>query len=248
VSRPLEGKVALITGGGVRLGGAISRRLAEAGAQVAVHTHRSSQAGEELVKALANEGLKAKLFGADLSRPEAIPTLVKDVEAGLGPVDILVNSAARFDRSPFIETSVTLLEAQWALNVRAPFLLTQAAVRRMVARGGGDVVNVLDIGGVNLTVPRYSAYGMTKAALAQLTETLAVELAPVIRVNAVAPGTVLPPERYSDDAREALRARIPQGRLGSPADVADTVFFLLTGPRFLTGQIVAVDGGRSLAP
>jgi pteridine reductase len=87
---------------------------------------------------------------------------------------------------------------------------------------------------------------MTKAALAQLTQTLAVELAPHVRVNAVAPGSVLPPEKYSDPAREALRAKIPQGRLGSAQDIADTVLFLLTGPQFITGQIVAVDGGRSL--
>ncbi len=114
-------------------------------------------------------------------------------------------------------------------------------------RGAGDIVNVLDIGGALNAWRHYSAYAMTKAALASLTKCLALELAPAIRVNAVAPGTVLPPTQLPAEELEQLKARIPQGRFGSPEDVAATVGFLVTGPRFVTGQIVAVDGGRSLA-
>jgi len=139
-----------------------------------------------------------------------------------------------------------VLERQWAINARGPYLLTQAVARRMLARGSGDVVNVLDIGGVLQPWRHYSAYCMTKAALAELTRCLALELAPAIRVNGVAPGAVLPPESMGADAREALRAHVPQQRFGGAEDLARTVLFLLTGPSFITGQIVAVDGGRSL--
>jgi pteridine reductase len=117
----------------------------------------------------------------------------------------------------------------------------------MRTRGGGDVVNVLDIGGGANVWRHDSAYTMTKAALASLTKSLALELAPDIRVNGVAPGTVLPPEGLTEAAREALRGRIPAGDFGQPGDVVAAVQFLVTGPRFITGQVLAVDGGRSLA-
>lgn len=240
----LDGRTALVTGGAIRLGAAIVRALAGAGAQVAVHSHKSSSVA--LIAELGGQGSRVEPFSADLSHPDGPAALAREVEAKLGPVSILVNNAARFDRATFTETSLEILDAQWALNARAPFLLTQAVAKGMVARKSGDVVNILDIGGVLLPIPNYSAYAMTKAAMGQLTQTLAVELAPYVRVNGVAPGSVMPPDKYSDPAREALRAKIPQGRLGSGKDVADTVLFLLTGPQFITGQIVAVDGGRSL--
>lgn len=114
----------------------------------------------------------------------------------------------------------------------------------MLARGTGDVVNVLDIGGTFVPWQGYAAYCMSKAALGMLTQVLALELAPTIRVNGVAPGTVLPPEGLSPEALDSLRRRIPLGRFGRPEDIAQTVLFLLTGPTFVTGQIIAVDGGR----
>ena len=242
----LHGKTVLVTGGAVRLGAAICRALSEAGAHLAIHCHRSGTKGDALATELRARGGQAAVFVADLTSREGPAALARDVEAKLGGVDVLVNSAARFDRAAFTETPLSVLEDQWALNARAPFLLTQALVPGMRARGGGDVVNLIDVGGTRLTVPSYSAYGMTKAALGQLTQTLAVELAPLIRVNGVAPGTVLPPEAQTPAEQEALRARIPLQRLGNPEDVAQTVLFLLTGPTFITGEIIAVDGGRAL--
>ncbi len=246
LTRPLSGKVALVTGAGVRLGRAIAEALGSAGADLAVHFHASREGAEAAVARLKVDGNRAQAFEADLAQAEAIEPLVDAVEKGLGPIAVLVSSAARYERWDFVETPLEALERQWALNVRAPFLLAQAVARRMKGRGG-DIVNVLDIGGALNVWRHYSAYTMTRAALASLTKSLAVELAPEIRVNAVAPGTVLPPEGLDEQAREALRARIPQQRFGRPEDVAEAVRFLVTGPTFVTGQILAVDGGRSLA-
>jgi len=246
MDRPLEGKVALVTGGGIRLGRAIVEGLARAGAHVAVHFHASRSGADATVESLKAQGHVAQAFQADLTDTATIAPLVERVEAGLGPVSVLVNSAALFERNAFLDTPLESLDRQWALNARAPFLLTQEVARRMAGRGGGDVVNVLDIGGAKLAWRNYAAYCMSKAALGMLTQCLALELAPAIRVNGVLPGTVLPPESSSPEELERLRASIPQKSFGSPSDIADAVLFFLTGPRFVTGQLLAVDGGRSL--
>jgi pteridine reductase len=246
VEKPLEGKLVLVTGAGVRLGRAIAEGMGRAGASVAAHYHASAAGAESLVSALRAAGARADAFQADLSDPGATEALVERTERALGPIHALVNSAALFERADFVETSIEVLERLWAVNARGPFVLAQAVARRMRSRSGGDIVNVLDIGGALVPWAHYSAYCMSKAALAMLTRCLALELAPAIRVNAIAPGTVLPPEQMDASTLETIRGRIPQRRFGSPEDVVDAVQFLLAGPRFITGQILAVDGGRSL--
>ncbi len=240
----LDGRVALVTGGGIRLGRAIVQALAAEGATVAVHHHGSGEAARVLVAELRRAGRRADAFQADLTEDAQLAALVPAVERALGPVHVLVNSAARFTHAAFLDTDASMLDAEWRLNARAPFLLTRSAARGMVERGAGVVVNVLDIGGALVPWRSYSAYCMTKAALHMLTQVLALELAPHVRVNAVAPGTVLPPESLGPEEREQLRMRIPLERFGTPEDVAQTVRFLVTGPDFITGQVVAVDGGR----
>jgi len=247
MDRPLEGKLVLVTGGGVRVGKAIALALGQSGASVAVHFHASSKGALETVAAVRAAGGQSDLFQADLGAPDASEPLVEQVEQRLGPIHALVNSAALFDRVDFLQTPLEVLDRQWAVNARGPYLLTQAVARRLVKRGGGDVVNVVDIGGGFDPWKHYSAYCMTKAALAMQTRCLALELAPLIRVNGVAPGTVLPPEDLSPETLESLRQKIPQQRFGSPEDIASVVRYFLTGPRFITGQILAVDGGRTLA-
>lgn len=242
-ARPLEGRLALITGSGTRLGMALAEGLAGLGADVALHCHRSREGAQAAAGRIAVGGSRAAVFEADLLQASAAEALLGAVTAQLGPPAILVNSAALFERSAFLETSLDSVDRQWALNVRAPYLLTQAALRRGALT---EVVNVLDVGGVLSTWRNSSAYGMTKAALAELTRALALELAPLVRVNAVAPGTVLPPEGLSPQALEALRRRIPLQRFGGVAPVVEAVNFLVAGPSYVTGQILAVDGGRSL--
>ena len=248
MKRALEGKRVLVTGAGARVGRAIAEGLGRAGAHIALHFHGSEGGAAGAQQAITGAGSKAEKFKADLTNPAEIDDLVEAVESHLGPLDALVNSAAIFIRAGFQNTPVEVLERQWALNARAPFLLTQRVAKGLFQRRQeGDVVNVLDIGGALVPWRNHSAYCMTKAAAAMLTKSLALELAPRVRVNAVAPGTVLPPEGTGADELEKLRSRIPQGRFGSPQDVVEAILFLLTGPRFMTGQILAVDGGRLLA-
>lgn len=247
-NRPLSGRVALVTGGGVRLGRALALGLGRLGAHVAVHHHRSAAGAQEVCELIRVDGNRAQAFAADLTAEGAPEALVAAVEQALGPVSVLVNSAAMFVRGALGDTRPEDFDAQWRLNGRAPWLLARAVAGRLRALGqGGDVLNVVDIGGAFQPWKNSSAYAMTKAALRAMTECLAIELAPDIRVNGVAPGTVLPPEGLSAEELQSLKARIPAGRFGSPDDVVEAAAFLLCGPKFITGEIIRVDGGRSRA-
>ncbi|HET9155323.1 MAG TPA: SDR family oxidoreductase [Myxococcaceae bacterium] len=241
----LDGRVTLVTGGAIRVGRAIVQALAADGATVAVHHHASVEEARSLVTELRSQGRRAEAFRADLTDDVQLASLVADVERSLGPIEVLVNSAAGFTRAPFLDTDAATLDAEWRLNARAPFLLTRAVAKGMLERREGVVVNILDIGGALVPWRNYSAYCMTKAAMQMLTQVLALELAPHVRVNGVAPGTVLPPESLGAAEREQLRSRIPLGRFGTAEDVAATVRFLITGSDFVTGQVIAVDGGRT---
>jgi pteridine reductase len=237
VSRDRRGRggapVALVTGAGVRVGSAIARELARHGWKVAGHylTHPP-------------RGLAAALQ-ADLAQPDGPARLAAAFRDGFDRLDLLVNAAATFDAAPLEETDAALFDAQMDLNARAPLLLAKALLP-LLRRSGGSIVNVADVGGGLVPWRRYAAYAASKAALVRLTECLALELAPAVRVNAVAPGTVLFPEAYPASRRRALAARIPLGREGTPGDVAAAVRYLAGAP-FVTGAVIPVDGGRHLS-
>jgi pteridine reductase len=237
-------KVALVTGGAVRLGRGISLMLARLGCQVVVHFHGSADSAHQLVDEIGSSGGEAIAIQADLAQVDAISKLFESIDARLGGVDFLVNNAAIFERVPFEQISHVGFERMWSLNAAAPFWCAQQAVRRMRQRGGGSIVNITDIA-AERPFPGHAHYCMSKAALLSLTRSLAVELAPQIRVNAVAPGAILFPESYEESRREAVLKRVPMGRTGSVAELAEAVRFLLLGPEFVTGQVIAVDGGRS---
>jgi len=233
-------KVALVTGAGVRVGRAIALAFARAGFAVAVH-YRGSRAEAEETAARID---RAVLVQGDVTvDPERI---VEEAVRALGGLDVLVNCAAAFERVPAVDIDRPRFESMLATNLVAPFLLARAAHPHLAARRGA-VVNVLDLCGTAQVWPGYAHYAAAKAGLAALTRLLAVEWAPDVRVNGVAPGTVLFPEGTPPDKRARIVRRIPAGREGSPDDVARAAVFLASEP-FVSGQILAVDGGRSAAP
>lgn len=238
---PLAGKTVLVTGGAIRVGRAIAWRLGVAGARVAVHHNESRRPAEKLVAQMHERGIEAETFAADLTDPAAPAKLIKRVRRWAQHLDILVNSAAIFGQKAFENVSLESLDAHWAVNFRAPYLLCQQAAPLLRARKG-VIVNILDVAAF-AAWKGYSHYCPTKAALAMLTRGLAVELAPEIRVCGVAPGTVAFPDDYSSSARKRVEARIPLGHIGQPEDVAEAVLYLATAP-YVTGAVIPVDGGR----
>jgi pteridine reductase len=224
--------VALVTGAGVRVGAAIAADLARHGYRVAGHSFAHPPA----------RGLVA--LQADLTQPGGADALAADFRARFDRLDLLVCSAAAFEARPLADTDAVAFDGQMDLNARAPLLLIRA-LAPLLRRSGGSVVNIADIGGGLVPWEGYAAYAASKAALVRLTECLALELAPKVRVNAVAPGTVLWPESYSAARRRSLARRIPMRRPGTPGDVAQAVRYLASAP-YVTGVVLPVDGGRRL--
>ncbi len=234
--------MALVTGGAARVGRAVVERLAEAGAAVVVHAHRSAREARALVARLGSRGHAAHALAADLTDVEACARLVAEAEAWQGRLDLLVNNAARFERAPVDALDPGAFDRLMALNARPVYALCLEAGRRMRARGGA-VVNVACTSGLTAwggAIP----YAASKAAVLSLTQGFARALAPRVRVNAVAPGPVLAPEGLPEPERARIAATTLLGRWGTPADVAEAVLLLSTSP-WLTGVVLPVDGGRS---
>lgn len=237
----LRGRVALVTGGARRVGRAISLALAEQGTSVAVHYNASGDAASSAVQDVREAGVGAAAIQGDLRQPGTAERIVRETEDALGGIDILVNSAAVMLRTPVGEVTVEEWDDMFALNVRAPFLLVQAA-RGLLARNRGVVINIADLAALEAW-PAYVPHGMTKAAVVQMTRGLARVLAPEVRVNAVAPGAVLLPDSWDRAAADRLVATTPLRRLGTPADVAQAVLYLASAD-YVTGEVLIVDGGR----
>jgi pteridine reductase len=240
----LLGKVALVTGGGVRVGRAIAVGLGVAGADVAVHYRESGAGAEEVAREIRSAGRRAALVQGDLARPDDCRRVVRESIAALGGLDFLVHSAANFHRAPLAETDEDLWDSAMNVNARAGFLLARESSDALRERRG-RIVMVSDFLAES-PAKSYLAHSVSKAAVEGLVRALAVELAPEVSVNGVAPGTVLPPEGTSAEEVERLARRVPAKRVGSAEDVAATVVFLCSGPAFITGQVIRVDGGRSI--
>ncbi len=237
----LNNKVALVTGAAKRVGRAIALELADAGARVAVHYHTSASAAEETVE---RAGGGSALFQADLRQPRECAALITSVKEAFGRIDVLVNNAALFGRTPFAETTEEEWDRFQEVNLKSAFFLSQAAAAVM---DEGVVINIADSAGVTLW-PGYIAYSISKSGLITLTQGLARALAPAIRVNAVLPGPVLPPEGEEGD-EEAIKTSIQNTamkRMGTPGDVAKAVRYLVAEGSYITGAILPVDGGRHL--
>jgi pteridine reductase len=234
--------VALVTGAGRRVGQAIALGLARAGFDIAVHYRKSAEGARRTVEGARSAGRRAAAFRADLRREAAIRRMVARVARAFGAIDLVVLSAATFERRSIAAMEARALDEMLAVNLRAPFLVVREALAHLAE--GAQIIAIADVGGT-LAWPGYSHYCASKAGLIAMTRCLAVELAPRVRVNAVAPSTVLWSKSATAAQRRRTLARIPLGRVGRPSDVANTVVFLATGPRFITGHVLAVDGGRS---
>ncbi len=243
----ITGRGALVTGAARRIGRAIALALAERGADVVVHYHHSEEEAQATVREIQARGVRALALRADLSDVSQIEGLIENAARFLGRLDILVNNASVFFRTPFGSTT----EEQWDLhldvNLKAPFFCAQYAARIMREGGGGKIINIADWAGFRPYVG-YIPYCVSKAGLIALTQVLARTLAPTILVNAVAPGPVLLPEEYGEEEVRAILAGTPLKRLGSPEDVVRAVLFLIEGSDFITGHTLVVDGGRLIGP
>lgn len=239
----------LVTGGARRVGAAIVRRLHDAGARVVIHCHRSRHDADALAAALeATRPGSARVIAADLADGSALAGLVQRAAEAFGRLDGLVNNASGFRATPIGSVTPGDWDELSATNLRAPLFLSQAAAPHL-ARAGGAIVNIVDIH-AERPLKGFLAYGVAKSGLAGLTRALALELAPAVRVNGVSPGAILWPDddaSFPEPERARITAQTPLARTGRPEDIAGAVKFLLLDAPFVTGQILAVDGGRSIA-
>jgi NAD(P)-dependent dehydrogenase (short-subunit alcohol dehydrogenase family) len=240
--RPLTGKTALVTGAAKRIGRAIALRLAESGANVAI-TYLGSQAeAEDTVRELARLDVDAIAIRADLTDPESIRQTVAAVIEEFGRLDILVNNAGVFESAALESITVEQWDEMFATNTRAPFLVAQAAFPHL-RDAGGRIINIGSLGGIHPWAT-HGHYCTSKAALHMLSQTMAKAWAPEISVNCVAPGMIVQGE--VGEAYVHFAQRTPMRRNGTAEDVAEAVMFFATGPHFITGQLLAVDGGLGL--
>jgi pteridine reductase len=237
----LAGRVALVTGAGRRVGRALAEALGRAGARVVVHYGASDAEAEFVVQAIRSAGGEAESLQADLTDAAAAAPLIDEAIARFGGLDVLVNSAAVMERTPLGSVTAEQWDSMFALNLRAPFLLSQAAAPALSARNG-VIINIADLAAFE-TWPAYIPHSITKAGIVQMTRALARVLAPSVRVNAIAPGAVLLPDDWAGESAERLNETTPLRRIGSPDDVVGAMLYLI-GADYVTGETIIVDGGR----
>jgi 3-oxoacyl-[acyl-carrier protein] reductase/pteridine reductase len=239
----LEGKVALVTGGAKRIGRFIALALARQGANVAITYKDSSDHAAQTVCELEALGIRALAVPASLRDPASIRQAIAQVVDNFGTIDILVNNAGRFETAAIENISVEQWDAMFETNTRAPFLTAQAALPHLRA-ARGRIINIGSLGGMH-PWPTHAHYCTSKAALHMLTQTMSKAFAPEISVNCVAPGMIVTGAEASTEYEHFAR-KTPMQRNGRPDEVADAVVFFATGPHFITGQILGVDGGLGL--
>lgn len=236
-------KVALVTGGAVRVGRALVLGLAEAGYDLVFTWHSSHGPAVETERRVRQLGGRVASIQIDVSRPSEIEELRLQVGSEFGRLDLLVNSAASFDSTPLLDVDDEAWDRVMAINLRAPFLVVRA-LASLLRESRGSVVNMVDLSAFQPWVS-HPHHSVSKAGLLHMTRIMARTMAPHVRVNAIAPGNVLPPENQGEAERDADRAKTPVGHIGTPEDVVRTVLFLAGSP-FITGEVIVVDGGRGL--
>lgn len=238
MAEAIAGKVVLVTGAARRIGRAIALELGRAGARVAVHYRGSAKEAEQTAAECGGQA-----FQADLTNVREIEGLFAAVADSYGQLDALVNNAAVYERTPIIETT----EEQWdrilTTNLKAYYFCAQQAARLMAPRGAGRIVNISSLGGIRPWA-EYGPYNASKAGVIHLTKSLAKELAPAIQVNSIAPGVIEFGDPVPNEVQRQIKAT-PAGRAGTGQDIAEAALYFLTCSRYVTGQVLAVDGGLS---
>ena len=239
----LNGKVALVTGSAHRVGKVIALALAREGADIVLHYGGSAEAARETATEVEALDRRVLLAQADMSRWDEATELAKQALAHFGKVDILVNSASSYVNAGYLNTSEAQFDQALDVNLKGPFALSQVIGAAMVEGEGGHIVNIVDEGAFYPS-KSYTAHGISKAALLALTHSQTLALGPKVRVNAICPGPILKPPSYSDERWDNLRNTNPLHELGTAEQVAEIVLFLLTGPTFINGDCIMLEGGR----
>ncbi len=244
MSSTLQSKVCLVTGGSRTLGASIARRMAHYGAKVAVNYHKSHAEAVALCQEIDAAGSLAHPIQADVTDPEQIEHLVAETTSIFGPIDILINNVGPYVDTPFLDLPLTDFDRILAGNLRTTFMLSQQVGRQMKGRGQGHIINVA---ATDIFHRSHSIYGLAKSGVVYLTEAMALELAPAVRVNAIAPDLIADNEDMTADFAAQVMEGTPLGRLVTRVEVAEMVCMLCT-PAFdsATGQTIVMDGGRSI--
>ncbi len=241
----LDGSVILITGAGRRIGKALALAVARRGAAVAVHSNQSGSEAQAVIAEIREGGGAAHGVCGDLTRPDECKRIVEESYAAFGRLDVLVNNAAIFFKTPLFRVTEEDWNRIFDLNLKGSFFCAQAAAARMQERGG-KIINIADWSGVR-PYQDYLPYCISKAGVIAMTRGLARTLAPKIAVNAIAPGPVLLPADFDAEERETIIRHTPLRRLGTPDDIVNAVLFLMKGTDFMTGATLTIDGGRLIA-
>jgi 3-oxoacyl-[acyl-carrier protein] reductase/pteridine reductase len=242
--KPLTGKSVLITGAARRLGRAAALSLASAGADVAITFLTSAREAQSTVIDLGGFGVRAISFRCDVTDPKSVANAVRETKREFGGLDILINNVANYETVEFEKLTLKQWDAMFASNVRGPFLMSQASLKLLRERRG-RIINLGSLGGIQPWAT-HAHYCSSKAALHMLTQVMAKALAPEIAVNCVAPGMIDLQEKPASAFMMKMAKQTPMRRNGTAEDVADAVLFFATAPSFITGQILAVDGGLGL--
>jgi NAD(P)-dependent dehydrogenase (short-subunit alcohol dehydrogenase family) len=241
----IKDKICLVTGSAIRVGKAIALTLAGKGAKLAIHYNSQENKAQETAEEIRKMKVDSILLKADISRKEDWLRMREDILNKWGKIDILVNNAAVFFRTPFLNIE----ENQWSqfidINLRGTLYGCQVMGEVMLQNQSGKIINIADVSAES-PWPNYIPYCISKAGVIALTKGLAQAFAPHITVNAVSPGTVMLAEEYDEEEENNLINRTPLKRVGNPQDIANSVVFLIEGSDFITGSVIKVDGGRSL--
>ena len=243
--KPMQNQVALVTGGGKRIGRDIALTLGRAGADVVVNYNHSRQGARETVREITAMGVRGVALQADVSRPAQVAAMFRAIDKHFGRLDLLVNNAGIFFPRKWDELTEEDFDRVLDANLKGPFFCAQAAARLMMRQGSGNIIHISSLGGLQAW-PTYMHYCASKAALISLTRSLAKALAPTIRVNSVAPGSILFPDEERNAATRKMIQAIPLRKAGAGQDIAEMVLYLATHSDFVTGQVFVVDGGKSI--